>query len=285
MSQIGPVNPPNDPPLHDPTTGRPQHEAPIIPPGGEPAGAMETGTTTVPPAQAGAGGLTSDSSTADVARDQATDVKDTTKEAGQQVVEETKQQAANVVAEARDQTGNLLRQGASEISSQAGQQQQRLAESIHSMAQELGSMASASHESGPMQNMVQEASRRGGEMAHWLENHEPSDVLDQLRSFARRRPATFLLGAAAAGVLVGRLSRGLAADAKASNNGAAGTETYDDSVSATYSSTPGPTTPEFPAASATFSSTSPGAPVDDPVPGMMEGQGGLPPAPGQVGPR
>jgi hypothetical protein len=136
-----------------------------------------------------------------------------------------------------------------------------------------------------MQNVVKEASRRGGEMAHWLENHEPSDVLDQLRSFARRRPAAFLLGAAAAGVLVGRLSRGLAADAKASSSGSAGTATYDDSVSATYSSTPEPMTSEFPAASATFASSSPGAPVGEPAFGRMEGQGGLPPTPGQAGPR
>jgi hypothetical protein len=260
MSQIGPVNPANDPPRHDSPTGQPQHEAPLIPPGSEPAGATETGTTM--PSTPSHGGGQSESSTTDVARDQASDVKDTTKEAGQQVVQETKQQAANVVAEARDQTGNLLRQGAAEVSSQAGQQQQRLAQSIHSMAQELGSMASASHESGPMQNIVQEASRRGGEVAHWLENHEPSDVLDQLRSFARRRPATFLIGAAAAGVLVGRLSRGLAADAKASGSGlsgsgSSGSGSQDGSMGAGYSSTPEPTTSEFGAASATFASSSP----------------------------
>jgi hypothetical protein len=160
------------------------------------------------------GQAASGSSTSDVAKNQASELKDTSKNAAQGVIEESKHQATRVVAEAGNQASDLLRQGIGQINSQAGQQQQRLAESVHSMAHELGAMASASDQSGPMTGVVQEASRRGGEVAHWLENHEPGDILDQLRSFARRRPATFLLGAAAAGVLVGRLTRGLAAEAK-----------------------------------------------------------------------
>jgi len=156
-------------------------------------------------------------SSTDVAKSQAAELKDTSKSAAQGVIEESKQQASRVATEAGNQASDLLRQGVGQINSQAGHQQQRLAESVHSMAHELGAMASASDQSGPMTGVVQEASRRGGEMAHWLENHEPSDILDQLRSFARRRPGTFLLGAAAAGVLVGRLTRGLAAEAKNEN--------------------------------------------------------------------
>ncbi|GAB3918538.1 hypothetical protein GCM10011575_34210 [Microlunatus endophyticus] len=160
-----------------------------------------------------AGGPGDPGSTADVAKDQAAEIKETSKAAGQQVVEETKQQAATVAAEAKNQTSDLLRQGIGEFNSQAGQQQQRLAGSVHSLAKELGAMASASDQSGPMTGLVQDASRRGGEIAQWLETHEPNDILDGLRSFARRRPGTFLLGAAAAGVLVGRLARGMAGDA------------------------------------------------------------------------
>lgn len=189
MSQTGPIDRPIEPPAY---------------PG--PVGSQET----------------PDSSATDVAKDQASEVKDTTKQAGQQVVQETKQQVGQVAAEAKNQTGNLLRQGVAEINSQAGQQQQRLAQSVHSIAKELGSMASSSDQSGPMTGLAQDASRRAGEAAHWLENHEPSDILDGLRSFARRRPGTFLLGAAAAGVLVGRLTRGIAAEAKSDDDSSAG---------------------------------------------------------------
>lgn len=76
-------------------------------------------------------------------------------------------------------------------------------------------MASSSTESGVITDLAHEGSRRGGEIAHWLESREPKDVLEDVKSFARRRPVTFLALAATAGVLTGRLTRGLAANAKA----------------------------------------------------------------------
>jgi hypothetical protein len=48
-------------------------------------------------------------------------------------------------------------------------------------------------------------------VADWLEHREPGDLLDEVRRFARRRPGTFLVGAAVAGALVGRLTRGVVA--------------------------------------------------------------------------
>jgi hypothetical protein len=72
-------------------------------------------------------------------------------------------------------------------------------------------MASKSDESGPMTDLASEASRRGGEIAHWLDTHEPDDVLDEVKRFARRRPVAFLALAAAAGVVAGRLTRGAVA--------------------------------------------------------------------------
>ena len=50
-----------------------------------------------------------------------------------------------------------------------------------------------------------------GEVSHWLDNHEPSDLLDEVKRFARRRPGAFLALAAAAGVVAGRLTRGAVA--------------------------------------------------------------------------
>jgi hypothetical protein len=72
-------------------------------------------------------------------------------------------------------------------------------------------MASKSDESGPMTDLAHEASRRVADFSHWLDNHEPADLLDEVRRFARRRPGTFLALAAAAGVVAGRLTRGAVA--------------------------------------------------------------------------
>jgi hypothetical protein len=48
-------------------------------------------------------------------------------------------------------------------------------------------------------------------MADWLEQREPGDLLDEVRRFARRRPGAFVLGALVAGVVAGRMTRGIVA--------------------------------------------------------------------------
>jgi hypothetical protein len=74
-------------------------------------------------------------------------------------------------------------------------------------------MAAKSDKSGPITDLAQQGSRRIGALAHTLETSDASDLLDQVRNFARRRPVAFLLGSALAGVVVGRLSRSLASEA------------------------------------------------------------------------
>ena len=153
----------------------------------------------------------SSSSTKDVAKGEAGAVKDTAVGAGKNVASTARDEAANVVAEAGTQAKSLLGTVTDEVRSQGRTQQSRLAEAVHSVAQELGSMGAKSEQSGPVADLAQQASRRAGEVGHWLENKEPSEVLDDVRSFARRRPAMFLGLCALAGVVVGRLGRGAVA--------------------------------------------------------------------------
>lgn len=145
---------------------------------------------------------------------EAANVKDTTVQAGQQVAGVAKEEVKNVAAETGKQAKELAQQAMGELSSQAGQQKQQLAGLIHSYADELKSMASSTDGSGPLSNLVHQASSKASEVGQWLEDREPAEVLDDVRSFARRRPVAFLVGAATAGVLIGRFTRGLAADAK-----------------------------------------------------------------------
>ena len=148
-----------------------------------------------------------DQSRVDVAKDEASAVKDTAKEAGANVAETARQEAANVAAEARYQARSLMGTVSDEVRSQSSTQQQRLAQAVHSLAKELGGMASSSNESGPLTDLAHQAARKGGEIAHWLENREPADVLDEVRAFARRRPVLFLGLCALAGVVAGRVTR------------------------------------------------------------------------------
>jgi hypothetical protein len=71
-------------------------------------------------------------------------------------------------------------------------------------------MAAKGGQSGLATQMAQEAAERVRGVASWLDQREPGDLLDGVRDFARRHPGTFLVGAAAAGMVAGRLTRGLA---------------------------------------------------------------------------
>jgi hypothetical protein len=157
------------------------------------------------------GSDTGSSSTVDTAKSEAANVKDTAVGAAAGVKDVAKSEATNVAEEAKYQARSLMDQTRTELRGQASNQQSALAQRLHGWASELGSMSSRAEESGPMTDLAQEASRRVGEISHWLENHEPRDVLDEVKRFARRRPVAFLAIAAAAGVLAGRVTRGAVA--------------------------------------------------------------------------
>lgn len=147
----------------------------------------------------------------DTAKGEASAMKDTAMGAGRSVAATARDQAVSVKDQATTQAKSLLGTVTDEVRNQGRNQQSRLAGAVHSWSKELGTMASKSEEGGPLSDLMQQASRKGGEVAHWLENKEPSDLLEEVRSFARRRPGTFLGLSALAGVVVGRLGRSVAA--------------------------------------------------------------------------
>jgi hypothetical protein len=150
-------------------------------------------------------------STVDTAKSEATNVKDTAAGAASGVKDVATSEVSNVAGEAKHQARNLVDQTRSELRWQASNQQSQLASGLNGWASELGSMAAKSDDSGPMTDLAQEAARRVGEVSHWLDTHEPADVLDEVKRFARRRPFAFLALAAAAGVVAGRVTRGAVA--------------------------------------------------------------------------
>jgi hypothetical protein len=184
-------------------------------------------------------------STVDTAKGEATNVKDTAAGAASDVAQTAKSEASNVAGEAKQQAKNLIGQTQSELRGQVSNQQSAIAQKLNGWASELGSMASQGEESGQMNDLAHEASRRVGAVSHWLDNHEPADVLDEVKRFARRRPVAFLAIAAAAGVVAGRVTRGaVAANTSVdSDNGGSPARAYDSDVygSGYQSATPGGT--------------------------------------------
>ena len=148
-------------------------------------------------------------STTDVAREQASDVGQHARAAGGQVAQTATDQARQVAAETGRQARDLLGEAQGHATDQASGQQQRAAQQLHSVADELGQMASSSDQSGVATEFAHQAAGRVHGAASWLEQREPADLLNEVRSFARRRPGAFLIGAAVAGLAAGRLTRGL----------------------------------------------------------------------------
>jgi hypothetical protein len=174
---------------------------------------MGTGATT---------GNTGSPSTQDLAKDEARNVKDTAAQAGSQVASTATDQAKNVAQETQRQAKDLLDQGRAQLKDQTIAQQQKAATGLTSLAQELRSLADGTSQGapGPARDLLQQASGMVEGFADRLQNREPAELLDDVRSFARRKPGLFLLGAAAAGVLAGRLTSGVkAAHSSSSSSG------------------------------------------------------------------
>jgi hypothetical protein len=140
---------------------------------------------------------------------EAQNVAQTAAAAGSRVAGTAKEQAATVTGEARRQAKDMLQQTKNQVSTQAFDGQQKLAGGIRTLGTELSTMASASDQPGVASDLVHQASGIVDSVASWIENREPADVLAEVTSFARRKPGAFLLGAAVAGLVVGRLARGL----------------------------------------------------------------------------
>jgi len=152
-------------------------------------------------------------STTDAAKEQAGQVADTAKQAGTQVAGTVKEQAGEVTAEAGKQAKLLLSQAQSELTDQAGVTQQRVSEGLHALADELSGMAKNSDQDGPATDLARQAADKAHQAAGWLADRDPGALLYEVRSFARRKPGAYLAIALGAGVLAGRLTRGLTAPA------------------------------------------------------------------------
>ncbi len=151
--------------------------------------------------------------TADVARDQAAGLGQGAAEAGKRAADTAREQASNVTAEAGRQGRDLLRQAQGQLREQAGQQQQRLASDLHAISDELAAMACQPDHPGVAADLAGQAAGTTRNVARWLDDRDPGQLLEDVKGFARQRPGLFLALAAGAGLLAGRLTRGLTAEA------------------------------------------------------------------------
>ncbi len=144
---------------------------------------------------------------------------DQAKEAASNVAGEAATKAGNVADEAKAQAGELAGTAAQKASDVVGtardELRQRAAseaasvgQRLHTVADELRAMSRASTDNGgTVAPIVGDLAERVDHGAQRLANGDVDQVLEDVKRFARNRPGTFLLGAAGAGFVVGRVLR------------------------------------------------------------------------------
>ena len=158
--------------------------------------------------------------TRDVAKEEAKGTAQDAAQAGKQTAETAKQQAGEVVGEAKSQAQMLLGEAKDQLTSQGSAQKEKAASGLRTLADELTGLVNGDvTQPGLASDLARQASDRVRTAADMLENRQPSELLDDVRRFARQRPGTFLLTAAAIGFIGGRLTRGIAAEAHDDSSG------------------------------------------------------------------
>jgi len=157
------------------------------------------------------GGGSSDSTAKQVAgkaKDEAANLGSDVGAGAKAVAGEATQQAKVTMAEARSQVQRVASQGRAEVLAQLDGKSQQAAGGLHSLAGQLGALAEGRTEAaGPFGDYARQASDKARQIAQRMEFGGAQGVMDDVISFARRRPGLFLLGSVGAGFLAGRAVR------------------------------------------------------------------------------
>lgn len=148
---------------------------------------------------------------------EAAGVASTAKDEAVGVVETAKSEVGAVAHEAKDQVRDLYHQTTAELKEQAAVQQRRVADGLRSVGGELGTMAQGA-DGGVGADLVRQASSRIEGVAAWIGDRDPGSLLTEVKSYARRKPGTFIAVAALAGIVAGRLTRALSEGAPSSGS-------------------------------------------------------------------
>lgn len=121
-------------------------------------------------------------------------------------------EAGHVAHEAKRAARGFLDETRTQMTEQASTQQRRAAEALRSAGDELSEMASASPADGMATGLVRGLGRQSRDVASWLEQREPADLVQEVRGFARRHTGVFIVAAVGLGIVAGRLTRALMAE-------------------------------------------------------------------------
>jgi len=143
--------------------------------------------------------------TADAAKEQSREVVQHAGDQARQVTDVARQQAGEVARQATDRGRAVLRDAGQELQTHADSQAERASDALRDVSRQLRMMADGTTEGGGVVDLARHAAQRTEKLARRLDEGGSRGLLDDVLSFARRRPGVFLLGASAGGFVVGRL--------------------------------------------------------------------------------
>lgn len=127
------------------------------------------------------------------------------------------EEIGSVAHDVKDAARGFFEETRVQLADQASSQQQRAAGALRGTGEELEAMAAgANGSSGMATTAVRALGQHSRRAADWLEQREPADVVREVRGFARRHTGAFLVIALGVGIVAGRLTRALMADAHGS---------------------------------------------------------------------
>jgi hypothetical protein len=132
--------------------------------------------------------------------------QDSTSEQVKSTASVAQDEAKQVASDVREQARGLLNETRTQVEDQSRTQRDRLVDTMRTFSNDLDGMAE--QRSGLASDAAREVANRVRSFGQQLDGREPTELLDDLRSFARRRPGVFLAGSVIAGVVVGRFLRG-----------------------------------------------------------------------------
>ncbi|MDT7786802.1 MAG: hypothetical protein QOF58_5221 [Pseudonocardiales bacterium] len=129
------------------------------------------------------------------------------REAAGQVGSTIADQAAHVTRETADQARHVVQDVRERVVAEAEDQALRVSKQLGRLADELGEMAGTAPSSSMSAGAIRSVADTSRQAARFLDERGAQGLLDSARDYARRKPGTFLLGAAVAGFLVGRVAK------------------------------------------------------------------------------
>ena len=143
-------------------------------------------------------------------------------EAGEQlrqVGDAVREQVSEITGELGTQGRHVVEDAKHQLHEQAQTQTENLAEALRRIGDQINDMLSGRPpQEGPVRDYGEQLASKVTEVAGRVHQRGFDGIVNDAERFARRRPGIFLLGAAAAGVVAGRVLRGT----KSEQNGQGG---------------------------------------------------------------